>query len=107
MRQVVLLRGVNVGGRNKLAMPALRAALEQAGMKDVTTYVQSGNVVLDSAAKPDALARACEAVIAERFVCFEPMTAPTNALRSGHSLPHAAAGELFSAAFAIVASFGA
>jgi uncharacterized protein (DUF1697 family) len=67
MRQVVFLRGVNVGGRNKLAMPALRAALEQAGMEDVTTYVQSGNVVLDSAAKPDALARACEAVIAERF----------------------------------------
>jgi uncharacterized protein (DUF1697 family) len=67
MRQVVLLRGVNVGGRNKLAMPELRAALEQAGMEDVATYVQSGNVVLDSAAKPDALARACEAVIAERF----------------------------------------
>jgi uncharacterized protein (DUF1697 family) len=67
MRQVVLLRGVNVGGRNKLAMPALRAALEHAGMEAVTTYVQSGNVVLDSAAKPDALARACEAVIAERF----------------------------------------
>ena len=67
MRQVVLLRGVNVGGRNKLAMPALRAALEQAGMEGVTTYVQSGNVVLDSAAKPDSVARACEAVIAERF----------------------------------------
>jgi uncharacterized protein (DUF1697 family) len=67
VRQVVLLRGVNVGGRNKLAMPALRAALEHVGMEDVTTYVQSGNVVLDSAAKPDALARACEAVIVERF----------------------------------------
>jgi uncharacterized protein (DUF1697 family) len=67
MRQVVLLRGVNVGGRNKLAMPALRAALEQAGMEDVTTYVQSGNLVLDSDARPDALARACAAVIAERF----------------------------------------
>ena len=64
MRQVVLLRGVNVGGRNRLAMPALRAALEQAGMEDVATYVQSGNVVLDSAAKPDALARACSEVIA-------------------------------------------
>jgi len=67
MRQVVLLRGVNVGGRNRLAMPALRAALERAGMQDVTTYVQSGNVVLDSDAEPDALARACEAVIVERF----------------------------------------
>ncbi|HEY2181067.1 MAG TPA: aldose 1-epimerase [Solirubrobacteraceae bacterium] len=43
----------------------------------------------------------------ESFVCFEPMTAPTNALRSGHSLPHAGAGELFSAAFAIVVGPGA
>jgi uncharacterized protein (DUF1697 family) len=67
VKQIVLLRGVNVGGRNRLPMPALREALEQAGMKDVATYVQSGNVVLDSPAKPDALARKCEALIAERF----------------------------------------
>ena len=67
MRQIVLLRGVNVGGRNKLAMPALREALEAAGMENVLTYVQSGNVVLDSAAKPDALARACAKVIADSF----------------------------------------
>jgi uncharacterized protein (DUF1697 family) len=67
VKQIVLLRGVNVGGRNKLAMPALREALQEAGMENVLTYVQSGNVVLDSTAKPDALARACEQVIAERF----------------------------------------
>jgi len=67
VKQIVLLRGVNVGGRNKLAMPALREALEVAGMENVLSYVQSGNVVLDSAAKPDALARACERVIADRF----------------------------------------
>lgn len=67
MKQIVLLRGVNVGGRNKLAMPALRDALQAAGMENVLTYVQSGNVVLDSATKPDALARACEDVIADGF----------------------------------------
>jgi uncharacterized protein (DUF1697 family) len=67
VRQIVLLRGVNVGGRNKLAMPALREALEDAGMRDVVTYVQSGNVVLESAAKPAALAREVEAAIAEGF----------------------------------------
>jgi uncharacterized protein (DUF1697 family) len=63
----VLLRGVNVGGRNKLPMPALREALQDAGMKDVATYVQSGNVVLDSAAKPEALARKVRATIKDRF----------------------------------------
>jgi uncharacterized protein (DUF1697 family) len=67
VKQIVLLRGVNVGARNRLAMPALREALEAAGMDDVTTYVQSGNVVLDSTAKPSRLGRECEAVIAERF----------------------------------------
>jgi len=67
VKQIVLLRGVNVGGRNKLAMPALRDALQAAGMENVVTYVQSGNVVLDSAAKPDALARVCERVIADGF----------------------------------------
>src|SRR5262245_18728425 len=44
-RIVVLLRGVNVGGR-KLPMNALRSGLEEAGCADVVTYIQSGNVVL-------------------------------------------------------------
>jgi uncharacterized protein (DUF1697 family) len=67
VKQVVLLRGVNVGGRNKLAMPALRKALEGAGMSEVATYLQSGNVVLEADADADELAQRCEALIAERF----------------------------------------
>ncbi len=68
MRHVVLLRGVNVGARNRLAMSALREALHGAGMRDVETYLQSGNVVLDGdSTTPHELARRCEAVIAERF----------------------------------------
>lgn len=47
-RYVVLLRGVNVGGRTTVAMPVLRAACEAAGCGDVSTYIQSGNVVLSS-----------------------------------------------------------
>ncbi|MCW3029875.1 MAG: hypothetical protein JWM66_8 [Solirubrobacterales bacterium] len=67
VRQIVLLRAVNVGGRNKLPMPALRAALEHAGMREVVSYVQSGNVVLDSDATPAELAERCERVIAREF----------------------------------------
>ncbi len=67
MKQVVLLRGVNVGGRNRLPMLALREALAEAGMQDARTHLQSGNVVLDSEASPAQLAAACERVIAERF----------------------------------------
>ena len=42
---VSMLRGVNVGGHNKIKMDALRALYESLGLRDVQTYVQSGNVV--------------------------------------------------------------
>lgn len=45
---VCLLRGVNVGKARKLSMGALRGALTAAGLTDVQTYLQSGNVVADS-----------------------------------------------------------
>jgi uncharacterized protein (DUF1697 family) len=47
MRYVVLLRGINVGGRNKVPMPALRDHLSNV-FENVRTYIQSGNVLLDS-----------------------------------------------------------
>jgi uncharacterized protein (DUF1697 family) len=42
---VALLRGINVGGKNLIRMPALKAAFEDQGFQDVATYIQSGNVV--------------------------------------------------------------
>lgn len=44
---MALLRGVNVGGRNKLAMADLTNWLRDAGFSSVTTYIQSGNVVIE------------------------------------------------------------
>lgn len=44
-RYVALLRGVNVGGNNKVPMAELKAVFEQAGMRDVRTYINSGNVM--------------------------------------------------------------
>jgi uncharacterized protein (DUF1697 family) len=67
MRHVLLLRGINLGPRNRIAMPALREALAGDGIEDVRTYVQSGNVIVSSAMAPDALARSCEAAIAAHF----------------------------------------
>ncbi len=66
-RHVVLLRGINIGPRNRIAMPALREALEAAGFEDVQTYVQSGNVVLTSGAKANALRKQVEQVITDSF----------------------------------------
>lgn len=64
---IVLLRGINIGPRNRIAMPALREALEDAGFEDVRTYVQSGNVVLASTAKSDEVKRKVERLIEKEF----------------------------------------
>ncbi len=45
---IVLLRGVNVGGANRLAMADLRSLVTALGHTDVVTYIQSGNIVLNS-----------------------------------------------------------
>jgi uncharacterized protein (DUF1697 family) len=70
-RYVVLLRGVNVGGRGKLAMAQLRETCTSLGCTDVSTYIQSGNVVLDSARSADELAAALGPAI-EEAVGFAP-----------------------------------
>lgn len=66
-RQIVLLRGINVGAHNRIAMPELRELLASAGFGEVRTYLQSGNVVLSSNASPKQLVRECEQQIADRF----------------------------------------
>jgi uncharacterized protein (DUF1697 family) len=66
-RQIALLRGINLGSSNRIAMAALREALATAGFENVLTYVQSGNIVLDSDESPEALARRIHALIAEQF----------------------------------------
>lgn len=45
MRYVCLLRGVNVGGNNKVAMGDLKTCFEALGLHDVSTYINSGNVL--------------------------------------------------------------
>ena len=65
MRQIVLLRGINLGSRNRIAMPALRELLSDAGFADVRTYVQSGNVVLSSDDPPERVAERCRESVAE------------------------------------------
>jgi uncharacterized protein (DUF1697 family) len=77
LRQVVLLRGINLGPNNRIAMPALREALADAGHANVRTYVQSGNVVLDSELSPDELADGCRELIAQRFGLEIPVVVRT------------------------------
>lgn len=64
---VVLLRAINVGGRNKIPMADLRDLLDELKFTDVTTYIQSGNIVCSSTKKAPSVAKAIKAGIADRF----------------------------------------
>ena len=45
---LALLRGINVGGKNKVPMVELKACFEELGYKNVQTYIASGNVIFES-----------------------------------------------------------
>jgi len=64
---VVLLRGINVGGKNPVPMARLREVLGELGYEDVVTYIASGNVILGSDDKPDRIKRAIEEVLPTAF----------------------------------------
>jgi uncharacterized protein (DUF1697 family) len=66
-RSIVLIRGINVGSSRKVPMADLRTLCEEAGCTDVRTYIQSGNVVLDTSMSDAQLAEAVAAGIETRF----------------------------------------
>jgi uncharacterized protein (DUF1697 family) len=76
-RQIVLLRGINLGSKRRVSMPDLRDALEDAGYTDVQTYVQSGNIVLTSKKPATQTARAVEKLIKQRFRLDVPVVVRT------------------------------
>lgn len=64
---IALFRGINVGGHNLLPMKALASELETLKLKQVRTYIQSGNVVFESPAKTAApLAKKISALVEKR-----------------------------------------
>src|SRR5512135_851440 len=65
---LALLRGINVGGRNKVPMADLREVVTSLGHTGVSTYIQSGNVLFSTAEQDTAkMAAALESAIEERF----------------------------------------
>lgn len=66
-RYLVLLRGINVGGRNKVPMAALRELLESHGHTKVSTYIASGNVILSSAQSAAEIKRELEEALPKTF----------------------------------------
>ena len=69
VKYVALIRGINVGGNHLIKMLDLKACFEAQGLKEVATYIQSGNVVFSAAAKPADIARRLEAALHTTFDC--------------------------------------
>lgn len=78
MKYIALLRGVNVGGKNKLSMADLKRVLEHEGFTDVYTYINSGNIIFS---KPNMTAEqakvAWETLLAEHFNLHVPVAIVT------------------------------
>lgn len=89
---VVLLRGVNVGGKNRLPMKELVALLQAAGGEEVRTYIQSGNAVLKASA---AVARRLPADLEGRIEARLGLRVPV-ILRTAQELHRVAARHPFS-----------
>ena len=82
MRYAALLRGINVGGRQKVPMSDLRELLADLGFAEVSTYLQSGNAVFSAREQPHTeLADSIQAAVAERTG-----TSCTVLIRSGAEL---------------------
>lgn len=68
MKYIALLRGINVGGNNKVSMKELKACFEQAGFAHVSTYINSGNVLFCSEERDILrLTQLCEQQIQRQF----------------------------------------
>jgi len=48
MKYIVLLRGINISGKNKISMPILKSVLQKSGFNNVISYLNSGNIILES-----------------------------------------------------------
>jgi len=67
MKFVALLRGINVGGKNKVPMAELKACFEALGCENVQTYIASGNVIFKSNKSTAKLTEEIQATLPKKF----------------------------------------
>lgn len=75
---IVLLRGINVSGKNKLPMAELRELLNDLGFQNVQTYIQSGNIVLESDSSKTQVSKKIKQCIKSNYDYDVPVLVKTN-----------------------------
>ena len=78
MKYIVLLRGVNISGKNKLAMKALKDELEKHQYSNVITYLNSGNVIVESDNDKSTISDHISLIIKEKFDLDVPVYITTS-----------------------------
>jgi len=74
MKYVAVLRGINVSGQKSIKMADLKILFESLGFENIQTYVQSGNVIFDSAIKSaEKLMQLIEGVIEKKYKFYVPV----------------------------------
>lgn len=82
MKYLALLRGINVGGKSTVSMAILKGVFEKAGFEDVSTYINSGNVLFASDQNdPHTLENEIEEVLAKTFFPIRVVVVSENNLR--------------------------
>jgi uncharacterized protein (DUF1697 family) len=67
-KYIAFLRGINVGGKNRVSMPELKDQFQQNGFNDVVTYINSGNIIFScDHSDEEKLKAECELFIAAKF----------------------------------------
>ncbi|CAM1349445.1 DUF1697 domain-containing protein [Tenacibaculum crassostreae] len=74
---IVLLRGINVSGKNKIPMAELRALLNDLKFQEVQTYIQSGNIILKSELSKEEVCKKINLGIKDKFGFDIPVLART------------------------------
>ncbi len=84
-RYIALLRGINVGGHNKVPMAELRGVATELGWFDAQTYIQSGNLVFSAAGAAKSLEKKLEDAIQAHFDLVIPVLVRSRATWDRHA----------------------
>ena len=77
MIYIALLRGINVGGHKKILMADLKILFQKNGLKNVQTYIQSGNVIFESDENPAVLSKNISTYIYKEYKFVVPVLVKT------------------------------
>ena len=67
MRYVLLLRGINVGGKNKVVMSELKELLKSEGFSEVDSYINSGNLFFTSSESVEKIVSKVEKLLEKNY----------------------------------------